>query len=136
MPPRRNGKASEKTPTAAEKNLAAADESAVGGRIKRSAGAEFEHAPEHAIGAPDEPGVVWNPYAGAFVIDRDEPRGSQAEGGAGGGLQLSPEVPQGDPEKTGTENVVEQQRHVDRADTVPEQYAPGTPGVEPEHQEP
>lgn len=136
MPPRRNGKtAVAAEPTPLEKNLAATDESAVGGRIKRSAGTEFEHAPEHHVGTPDGPAVVWNPYAAAFVIDHEAPKAQSAEGAAGGGIQLSPVMPQGDPEKTGTENVVKQQADVDAADTLPPQYAPGTPGV-PEEPEP
>lgn len=128
MPPRRKSAAAPEL-SAAEKNLAATDESAIGGRIKRSAGSEFEYAADHASdpGDGDAP-IVWNPHAAGFVIDRDAPRIVQPEV-AGGGLQLSPEVPQGDPEKTGTENVVEQQAAVDAADTLPDQYAPGTPGV-------
>lgn len=135
MPPRKKSVVAEPTPL--EKNLAATDESAPGGRIKRSADTEFEYAADHQIGTPDGPAVVWNPYAAGFVLDHDVPQAKQAEGPAGGGIELSPLVPQGDPEKSATENVVAQQRHVDVADTLPDQYAPGTPGVpEPEPVEP
>lgn len=121
----------------AAQDLAATDESAPGGRIKASAGTEFEYAADHQVGEPDGPAVVWNPHAAGFVIDHNAPKAEQSDGPAGGGIQLSPEVPQGDPTQTDTENVVEQQRHVDVANTTPDQYAPGTPGVpaeaEPEH---